>query len=94
MTKGGDVNIRDEIARVAHELYQKSGYIPGRDLENWLEAERIVKSRHTAAESHTVNLAGVAENALQKKTAVKSVKKAAAPKKTSARKVSGTRKTK
>lgn len=28
-----------EIREYAHELYIKSGWIPGRDLENWLEAE-------------------------------------------------------
>jgi hypothetical protein len=34
-----------EIARVAYELYLKSGRIEGHDFENWLEAERIVLSR-------------------------------------------------
>lgn len=36
------MNKRDEIARVARELYEQSGKIEGRDEENWLEAERIV----------------------------------------------------
>lgn len=40
----------EEIARVAHELYEKSGRVPGREIENWLEAERIVKARHGYAE--------------------------------------------
>ena len=31
--------------KMAQELYEKSGKKPGRDLENWLEAERIVKSQ-------------------------------------------------
>ena len=39
------MKLHDEIARTAHELYEKSGWIPGRDLENWIEAEKIVKSR-------------------------------------------------
>jgi hypothetical protein len=39
-------NIYDEIAKVAHDLYEKSGRVPGRDEQNWLEAERIVLSRH------------------------------------------------
>jgi hypothetical protein len=34
---------RDEIARRAHELYVKSGYQPGRELEFWLEAERQLR---------------------------------------------------
>jgi len=40
------MNVHDEIAKVAHELYEKSGRIPGRDLKNWLEAEKIVMARH------------------------------------------------
>jgi len=35
----------NEIARVAYELYEKSGYMHGRDLNNWVEAERIVRAR-------------------------------------------------
>jgi hypothetical protein len=38
--------LEEEIRRVAYELYEKSGCIPGRDLENWLEAERIVLSKY------------------------------------------------
>ncbi len=40
------MNLHDEIAKVAHELYEKSGRVPGRDLENWLEAEKIVMARY------------------------------------------------
>ena len=36
---------KDLIAAVAYELYIKSGRTEGRDVENWLEAERIVLSR-------------------------------------------------
>lgn len=36
----------DEIAKVAYELYEKSGRIEGRDLDNWLEAEKIVMARY------------------------------------------------
>lgn len=39
------MELYEEIARVAYELYEKSGYVEGRDLDNWLEAERIVKAR-------------------------------------------------
>jgi len=39
-------NFYDEIARVAHDLYEKSGRVQGRDMQNWLEAERIVLARH------------------------------------------------
>lgn len=40
----------DEIARIARELYEKSGKIEGRDLDNWLEAERIVMERYKEKE--------------------------------------------
>ncbi len=40
------MNIQDKIAKVAYELWEKSGRILGREVENWLEAERIVMARH------------------------------------------------
>jgi hypothetical protein len=91
--RGNTVNINDEIARMAHEIYVKSGYKHGRDVENWLEAERIIKGRHTAAESKPLNTAGVAQTPLKKKADPKSVKKAASPKKASDGKVSRSKKT-
>jgi hypothetical protein len=44
-----DHHSRDEIARVAYELYVKGGWVQGRDLEYWFEAERIVAGGHAAA---------------------------------------------
>lgn len=38
-------SVQDKIARVAYELYEKSGYVHGRDVEHWIEAERIVLGR-------------------------------------------------
>jgi hypothetical protein len=32
----------DQIAKVAYSIYEKNGKVEGRDLDNWLEAERIV----------------------------------------------------
>ena len=34
-----------EIARVAYELYQQRGCQPGHDIDDWLEAEAIVRRR-------------------------------------------------
>jgi hypothetical protein len=34
----------EETVRVASELYEKNGRVEGRDLENWLEAEKILKT--------------------------------------------------
>ena len=39
------MNLNDEIAKVAYELYEKSGKVDGRDIEHWLEAEKIVKAK-------------------------------------------------
>jgi hypothetical protein len=38
--------LEEEIRQLAYELYEKSGKIPGREMENWLEAERMVMERH------------------------------------------------
>ncbi|MBI4971033.1 MAG: DUF2934 domain-containing protein [Candidatus Omnitrophica bacterium] len=35
---------REEIARLAFELYEKDGREEGKDLEHWFEAERILRS--------------------------------------------------
>lgn len=37
--------LRDEIARVAYGLYVQSGREEGKDLINWLAAEKIVLGR-------------------------------------------------
>jgi hypothetical protein len=42
------MNLHEEIAKVAYELYLKSGCVPGRDSENWHEAERIVLTRNAS----------------------------------------------
>jgi hypothetical protein len=44
------VNLYDEIARVAYELWERSGRVSGRELDNWLEAERIVLAMHASQE--------------------------------------------
>ena len=33
---------RNEIEKIAYELYEKSGKIDGHDFDHWLEAERII----------------------------------------------------
>jgi hypothetical protein len=37
-------DISDLIAKKAQDLYTKSGCKAGRDLDNWLKAEKIVKA--------------------------------------------------
>ena len=41
---------RDEIARRAHERFQKRGGEHGRDQEDWLEAEREISDRRSPEE--------------------------------------------
>jgi hypothetical protein len=39
-----DMNLYKEILTVARDIYERSGRVKGRDLDNWLEAERIVRT--------------------------------------------------
>jgi len=39
---GDDELLRQRIAEKAHELYECGGCCHGRDLDDWLEAERLV----------------------------------------------------
>lgn len=41
-------DLREEIGKVAYELFERDGRRHGLDKEHWLEAERIVKARHKA----------------------------------------------
>jgi hypothetical protein len=43
-------DIGNEIAKLAFEIYEKSGMVEGRCLDNWLEAERIVMAKYCAME--------------------------------------------
>ena len=40
-----DQKIFEEIAKKAYELYEQSGREDGKDVEHWLEAERLVKPK-------------------------------------------------
>jgi DUF2934 family protein len=43
----------EEIARVAYTIFEKKGRVPGRDLENWLEAEsQLMAAARKAGQSH------------------------------------------
>jgi len=41
------MNLHDEIAAVAKELFESRGCILGYDLDDWLSAEKIVLARHS-----------------------------------------------
>ena len=52
---------REEIAKVAYELYIQGGRIDGQDVDNWFEAERIVTARY--AEQGSASAKAVAKQA-------------------------------
>jgi hypothetical protein len=37
-----DQDLYERVARRAYELYQQRGEVPGHDLDDWLQAERVV----------------------------------------------------
>lgn len=41
-----EMKLQEEIERIAYELWEQTRRVHGRDLEHWLEAERIVKERY------------------------------------------------
>ncbi len=45
------MNLHDEIAAVAYELFESRGCIHGFDLDDWLTAERTVLGRHAGQEN-------------------------------------------
>jgi hypothetical protein len=34
-----------EIQKLAYDIFEKSGRVHGRELDHWLDAERIIKAR-------------------------------------------------
>jgi hypothetical protein len=46
-------DLKEEIARVAYEIYERMG-VSGLEVENWLEAERIVLERLSVREPSKV----------------------------------------
>jgi hypothetical protein len=83
------MSLHDEIAKVAHELYEKSGRIHGRDLDNWINAERIVMERHAKVSPEEAE-----KEAPKKKAVAKKTTKKAEAKKEETKKVTRTKKTK
>ena len=44
----------EDIEKLAYELFEKSGRFHGREIDHWLEAERIIKARQI--NMHAVDL--------------------------------------
>ena len=47
-----EARLRELIACKAHELYEQRGGSPGRDLEDWLEAEQLVRQELGVPQAH------------------------------------------
>ncbi len=70
------MDLHEKIAKLAYELYEKSGRIEGRDRENWLEAERIIKSlQASAAKRKTKSIEQSGKIATRGKVTKKATKK-------------------
>jgi hypothetical protein len=77
------MDLNDEIAKVAYELFERGGRQHGKDKENWSEAEEIVKARHAAPEKKAETRKAAPVSTPQKTTTEKTrsaTQKAAAPK--------------
>ncbi|MCX7988107.1 MAG: DUF2934 domain-containing protein [Thermodesulfovibrio sp.] len=84
--------ILEEIRQVAYEIYIQSGCIPGRDIDNWLQAERIVLEKYGLIKSEE----SITEDkpVKTKKTVKKEYKRKKTSKKTSTSKTRKTKSTK
>ncbi len=69
------MNLYNEIEKMAYELYEKSGKVEGRDLANWLEAERIVMARYKVQEKLEAELSSSPLKKKKASTTKRSIKK-------------------
>jgi hypothetical protein len=56
----------EEIQKLAYEMFEKGGSVHGRNLEHWLEAERIVKARQIQMHVADVEAAASKKPAVQR----------------------------
>jgi hypothetical protein len=42
----------EDIAKLAYSIFEKNGKAPGRDIENWLEAERQLQNSNGRPATH------------------------------------------
>ncbi len=73
------MNLHDEIAKMAYELFERDGRVHGKDREHWEEAERIVRARHSAAAQPQTEPAKKQAAPRPKKTAAKPAAETAKP---------------
>ncbi|MBI4764103.1 MAG: DUF2934 domain-containing protein [Deltaproteobacteria bacterium] len=68
-------DLHNEIAMVAYEIYEQSGYIQGYDLDHWFKAEKIVLSRYAPEPNKKIKVAKIPKQGPAKKAAKTTVKK-------------------
>lgn len=61
-------NLYEETVKVASELYEMSGRVEGRDLDNWLEAEKIVRARYATLDSSYSEIINISISGVDKET--------------------------
>ena len=65
------MDLKDEIEKVAYELFERDGREHGKDREHWLEAEEIVKARRAPGRKEVEKAPVPAKAAAPKTPAVK-----------------------
>ena len=53
---------KEQICQQAKEIYEKSGFMPGRDRDNWLQAEKELKQSSFATRTHRLPNSGYTPN--------------------------------
>jgi hypothetical protein len=48
-----EINLINEIARMAYSIYEKRGHVPGHDFADWIEAEKIVMNKYLQGKTDT-----------------------------------------
>jgi hypothetical protein len=57
------MNLHDEIAAIAYDLFEARGCIHGCDLDDWLNAERMVLGEHAGQENEEPEEEDISEEA-------------------------------
>ena len=55
-----------EIQRLAYELFEKGGRVHGREIDHWLEAERILRARQMDRHAVDIEAAASKKRAIQR----------------------------
>ena len=55
-----------EIQRLAYELFEKGGRVHDREIDHWLEAERILRARQMDRHAVDIEAAATKKRAIQR----------------------------